>query len=228
MPEVNGVLLGVVVDNIDPEGQARVKVRFQHRHSSGGLDRERNIRRDEERDELWARVATLMAGDNRGTWFMPDVGDEVLVAFNAGDPTRAYVLGALWNRTNQPPESMQGGNQKKVLRTRNGLEITLNDVDGQESLTIETPGGQKLVMRDGPGEIQIADANSNSVTFEAAGITVNAPAKVTINAGTVRISAAAITVSAGLTTFGGTIQCDTLISNSVVSANYTPGAGNVW
>lgn len=228
MPQINGVLLGVVVDNIDPSSRGRVKVRFQHRHSLGGLDRERNIRRDDERDELWARVATLMAGDNRGTWFMPDVGDEVLVAFNAGDPTRAYVLGALWNSTNQPPESMQGGNPKKVLRSRNGLEITLNDVDGHESLTIETPGGQKLVLSDGPGEIQIADANSNSVTFEAAGITVNAPARVTINAGTVRISAASITVDAGLTKFGGTIQCDTLISNSVVSANYTPGVGNVW
>jgi phage baseplate assembly protein V len=229
MPQLNGVLPGLVVDNNDPESRGRVQVRFAHHPSPGPFDRNSNVRRsDEERDELWARVATLMAGNNRGTWFMPDVGDEVLVAFDAGDPTSAYVIGALWSRRNQPPEFMQSGNDKKVLRSRNGLKITLNDVDGQEDLTLETPGGQKLVLSDGPGRIHIADANSNSVAFEAAGITVTATANVTVNAGTVRIRAGAITIDAGMTTFAGTIQCDTMISNSVVSASYTPGAGNVW
>jgi uncharacterized protein involved in type VI secretion and phage assembly len=227
MPQLNGVLPGLVVDNDDPDSQGRVKVRVQNRRA-GSFDRDRNAARHEPHEELWARVATLMAGNNRGTWFIPDVGDEVLLAFDAGDSTRAYVVGALWNRTNPPPEFMDARNDKKVLRSRNGLKITLNDVDGQEDLTLETPGGQKLVLRDGPGRIHIADANSNSVAFEAAGIMVDASATVTVNAATVRIRAGAITVDAGLTTFAGTIRCDTMISNSVVSASYTPGAGNVW
>jgi len=229
MPQLNGVLPGLVVDNNDPESRGRVQVRFPPHRSPGPFDRDRSVRRDDqEHDEIWARVATLMAGDDRGTWFMPDVGDEVLVAFENADPTSAYVIGALWSRRNPPPEFMSTGNDKKVLRSRNGLKITLNDVDGQEDLTLETPGGQKLALRDGPGRIHITDANNNSVAFEAAGITVDAAATVTVNAATIRVRAAEITIDAGMTRFSGTIQCGTMISNSVVSASYTPGAGNVW
>lgn len=116
----------------------------------------------------------------------------------------------------------------KALRSRGGLKIFLADDRGHESFTVETPNGQKLVLRDGPSEIEISDASGNSVTLAAGGIRVNAAAKVTINASVVEINAGAINVNAGLTKFAGTIQCDTMISNSVVSASYTPGAGNVW
>ena len=115
----------------------------------------------------------------------------------------------------------------KALRFRGDLKITLDDEAGHESFTIETPAGQKLVLRDGPNEIEIKDANGNSVIFRAAGISVNAAAKVTLNASSIEINAAAIKVNANMTQFTGTIQCDTLISSSVISASYTPGAGNV-
>ena len=115
----------------------------------------------------------------------------------------------------------------KALRTRGGVKITVDDAAGQESFTVETPAGQKLILRDGPGKIEIKDGNGNSVIFEAAGISVNAAAKVTLNASAIEINAGAINVNAGHTKFAGTLQCDTMISNSVVSASYTPGAGNV-
>jgi uncharacterized protein involved in type VI secretion and phage assembly len=183
-----------------------------------------------ERFEGWARLATMLAGNNRGTWFIPDVDDEVLVAFEHGDPRRPYVLGGLWNGRDSSPESMDGAgnNYKKVLCSRNGVKVTLDDQDGQEKLVLETPGGQKVTLKDGPGAVTVEDGNGNSVKLETAGITLTASAKVTVNAGQVAISAGMVTVDAGMSKFSGVVQADTVISNSVVSASYTPGAGNIW
>lgn len=249
MPLFHGVLPGIVVDNVDPLAQGRVKVRvdavFPPRHTG----------------EIWVRVATLMAGDRRGSWFMPDIDDEVLVACDAYDSNLAYMVGALWSDARRPPETMQAGNYKKVLRSRNGVEVTLNDENGQESFVIETPGGQKVTLEDGrrsveikdangnvleldsggitvnassrlrvqsAGTVEIEDANGNGLKLDAAGITVNASSKLRVqSAGTVEISCSMLTVNAGMSRFSGVVQCDTMISNSVVSASYTPGAGNI-
>src|SRR5436309_273139 len=81
---------------------------------------------------------------------------------------------------------------------------------------------------DGQGRVKILDSNGNSVKLESAGITVTASAKVTINASTAQISAGMVSVDAGMSKFSGVVQCSTLITNSVVSASYTPGAGNIW
>jgi len=214
-----GVYVGQVTDIKDPDGQGRVRVKLPWSPDSGdGLY------------EVWARLAVLMAGNNRGTWFIPDVNDEVLISFEAGDPRRPYVVGALWNGQDTPPESMDGGgrNFKKTIRSRNGVKVVLDDTDGQEKLTIETPGGQIMTLQDGPGAIEIKDSNGNSIKLEASGITVNAAAKVTISAGQVEVSAGMVTVNAGMSKFSGVVQADTVITNSVVSASYTPGAGNIW
>ena len=214
-----GVLPALVTDIKDPDNQGRVKVTLPWSVDAKGA-----------RYEGWARLATLMGGNNRGSWFVPDVDDEVLVAFEQGDPRRPYVLGGLWNGRDAAPESMDGGgnNYKKVLRSRNGVKVTLDDQDGQEKMILETPGGQKVTLKDGPGAVEIVDGNGNSIKLETSGITITAAAKVTINAGQVAVSAGMVTVDAGMSKFSGVVQCDTLISNSVVSASYTPGAGNVW
>jgi uncharacterized protein involved in type VI secretion and phage assembly len=182
------------------------------------------------RYEAWARLATMMGGANRGSWFIPDANDEVLIAFEGGNPRRPYVIGSLWNGSDNPPESMDGAakNNVKVLRSRNGVKVTLDDSDGQEKMILETPGGQKITMKDGPGSVEIVDSNGNSIKLETSGITVNASAKVTINASTVEISAGMVTVNAGMSKFSGVVQADTVITNSVISASYTPGAGNIW
>jgi uncharacterized protein involved in type VI secretion and phage assembly len=214
-----GVYPALVSDIRDPDGRGRVKVKFPWiSDSAGGAY------------EVWARLATLMAGPNRGTWFVPDPNDEVLVAFEFGDPRRPYVVGALWNGVDSPPESMDGAgrNFKKVIRSRNGVKVTLDDTDGQEQFVCETPGGQKVTLKDGPGTVTIEDSNGNSIKLETAGITVTASAKVTVNASAVEVSAGMVTVNAGMSKFSGVVQCDTLISNAVVSTSYTPGAGNIW
>ena len=75
--------------------------------------------------------------------------DEVLVAFDAGDIRRPYVIGALWNDTDSPPATMDANNTRKLLRSRSGVQITLDDQDGQESILVETPGGQRLLLKGG-------------------------------------------------------------------------------
>ena len=108
------------------------------------------------------------------------------------------------------------------------MKVTLDDQDGEESFICETPGGQKITLKDGAGSVEIVDSNGNSVKLEASGITLNASAKVTVQASQVAVSAGMVTVDAGMSKFSGVVQCDTLISNSVISASYTPGAGNIW
>jgi uncharacterized protein involved in type VI secretion and phage assembly len=214
-----GAFPALVTDINDPDGLGRVKISLPWSPDTAGG-----------RYETWARLATFMAGKNRGSWFIPDVDDEVLIVFEGGDPRRPYVIGSLWNGTDTPPESMDGAgkNFKKVLRSRNGVKLTMDDNDGREQFILETPGGNKLTLKDGPGAVEIVDSNGNSIKLETSGITITAAAKVTVNASQVAVSAGMVTVDAGMSKFSGVVQCDTLISNSVVSASYTPGAGNIW
>ena len=214
-----GVYPALVTDIKDPDGQGRVKVTLPWSADSAGA-----------RYEAWARLATMMGGNNRGSWFVPDNNDEVLVAFEGGDTRRPYVIGGLWNGSDKPPESMDGSgkNDKKVLRSRNGVKVTLDDSSGKETFIAETPGGQKVTLKDGPGAVEIVDSNGNSIKLESSGITLTASAKVTINAGQMAISAGMVTVDAGMSKFSGVVQADTVISNTVISSSYTPGAGNIW
>ena len=214
-----GVYTAEVVDIVDPEGQGRVRVRLPWSVDGYG-----------EEYQAWARVTTMMAGADRGTWFIPQEGDEVLVAFNAGDTRHPYVIGSMWNGQDNPPETMDsaGNNYAKTIQSKNGVRVSLNDQDGEESLTLETPGGQSFILKDGPGAIEIEDSNGNSIKLGTTSITVEAAVKVTINTTVAEIKASSMTVDCPFTRFSGVVQTDTLISNSVVSASYTPGAGNIW
>ena len=129
-----GVYPALVDDVRDPDGQGRVRVRLPWAADAGGAAY-----------LAWARQATLMAGDQRGTWFVPEPGDEVLVAFEAGDPRRPFVLGALWNGTDATPETMDGAgrNNVRVIHSRSGHQIRLDDTAGAEKVVIQTNGGQR-------------------------------------------------------------------------------------
>jgi uncharacterized protein involved in type VI secretion and phage assembly len=213
MATLNGVYSASVVDNRDPDGLARVLVRV-------------SAPTDVISGDLWARVATMMAGRNRGTWFIPDVGDEVLVAFERGDGKEAYVIGALWNAKSRPPAESPA--DVKLIRSRNGITLRIRDDRNNNALVLETPGGQRITLQDNPGSVRVEDANGNSVMLSASGMTVNTSAALTVNASRVEVSAGLLTVNAGMSRFSGVVQCDTMISNSVISASYSPGAGNIW
>jgi uncharacterized protein involved in type VI secretion and phage assembly len=120
---INGVVVGVVTNNQDPEKMGRVKVKFPWLSDAD--------------ESNWARVAAPMAGNARGFYFLPEVDDEVLVAFEHGDARFPYVVGALWNGTDAPPEDNgDGKNNVRVIKSRSGHVIRLTDEDGKEKIEI--------------------------------------------------------------------------------------------
>lgn len=165
---IGGVVIGIVTNNLDPDGLYRVKLKFPWR--------------DDGDESYWARIATLMAGNDRGAYFLPDVGDEVLVAFEHGDISHPFVLGALWNGQDKPPESNSDGkNNVREIKSRSGHEIILDDTNGTEKIEIHTKAGHKITLDDSSGgeKIEIVDksggnsikmdSNQNSIGIESAG-----------------------------------------------------------
>ena len=128
-----GLVVGVVTNNQDPDGLGRVKVRFPW------------LSDDEE--SHWARIAVPMGGKERGTYFLPEVDDEVLVAFEHGSPSFPYVLGALWNGKDVPPTTKDDGkNNLRMIKSRSGHVIKLNDEDGKETVEIVDKKGNSIVI----------------------------------------------------------------------------------
>jgi uncharacterized protein involved in type VI secretion and phage assembly len=214
-----GAYPALVQDVRDPDNQGKVKVSLPWSPDPGGSSY-----------QAWARVATMMAGNDQGSWFIPDTNVEVLVIFLGGDPRHPCVIGALWNGRDSPPQSMDaaGNNNIKTIRSRNGVAVTLDDTVGAEALTLETPGGQKIVLQDGPGSILIQDSNGNSIQLGTSGITIQTNSQVSVSASQAQVTATMVNVNAGMSVFNGVSQHDTVITNSVISASYTPGAGNIW
>lgn len=146
---IAGVVPGLVSNNQDPDSLGRVKVRFAW--PDGGNPVETG----------WARVLGPGAGDTRGLYLLPEVGDEVLVAFERGDPRLPYVLGGLWSTNASPPEDNQNGtNDHRSITSRSGHVVRLDDTQGSEQIEIA----------DGSGNNHVVIATSdNSIHIEAQG-----------------------------------------------------------
>jgi len=120
---IEGVVTGVVTNNKDPDGHGRVKLKFPWL--------------SDQEESWWARVAAPMAGKERGFYFLPEVDDEVLVAFEHGDPRFPYVIGALWNSQAKPPlTNTDGKNNVRAIKSRSGHTVTLDDTQGEEKILI--------------------------------------------------------------------------------------------
>jgi uncharacterized protein involved in type VI secretion and phage assembly len=219
-PRLPGVYTALVTDVQDPDGQGRVQVMLPFVHGDQGPGA-----------SAWARLATLMAGNGRGSWFIPEVDDEVLVAFEAGDPRRPVVIGALWNGQDSPPETMDADNNLRSITSRARHKLTFDDTAGAEKVVLETNGGHQLVLDDASGgTVTLTHSNGAKIEIDSSGkVAVTANAKVTIDAPAgLDITAAMVNVDAAMSKFSGVVKADTVITNSVISASYTPGAGNVW
>ncbi|MEG4173918.1 MULTISPECIES: phage baseplate assembly protein V [unclassified Microcoleus] len=154
-----GVTVGIVTNNKDEEGLGRVKVKFPWLSETD--------------ESYWARVLTPMAGKQRGLYFLPEVDDEVLVAFDRGDISSPYILGGLWNGQDKPPESnTDGKNNLRVIKSRSGHQIILDDTENAEKITI----------RDGTGKNQIViDSKNNSISIEGEkDISIKAKGKISL------------------------------------------------
>jgi uncharacterized protein involved in type VI secretion and phage assembly len=215
---LSGCHLAQVVDVSDPDSLARVKVKLLTLDGDGQA-------------EIWARVAVPFAGAGRGALLIPDVGDEVLVAFVAGDPRFPIVIGGLWNGADRPPEAFPGDRVDRWTFTgKAGTRVALVEASpGQAKIEFITPSGVKGTLTDeGGGRIQFEDTAGNSLTMDTQGITLQAASKVKVQAAQVEVSAGMVKVDAGLSSFSGIVKCDVLQATTVVAATYTPGAGNIW
>jgi uncharacterized protein involved in type VI secretion and phage assembly len=198
---IEGIVLGIVTNNQDPEQVGRVKVKFPWLMDSD--------------ESYWARVATLMAGKDRGTFFLPEVGDEVLVAFDHGDINHPYVIGALWNGVDTPPETnADGKNTIRTIKSRSGHAIRFDDNDEQkqEKLEIKTNAGHTIVLDDSAGKekIEIKDkTGNNKITIDSVQNSINIE------------SAMQLKIKANMVEIEGTTSL-TLKSNAVLTIQGLP------
>ncbi|HEX6745747.1 MAG TPA: phage baseplate assembly protein V [Longimicrobium sp.] len=168
---IYGVVTAVVTDNKDPDGLGRVKLRFPWLA--------------DEDESAWAPVASPMAGNERGIWFLPEVEDEVLVAFLHGDLRQPFVLGALWNGKDKPPETNSDGNNDiRLIKTRSGHIVRFTDKDGSEKIEVIDKGGKNSIVIDTSGDTVtitsgkdvVIDASSGKLTLKAQDVEIKASA----------------------------------------------------
>ncbi len=213
----HGAQLAEVVSVRDPEGISRVQVRLVGPDADGHAP-------------VWARVAAAFAGPDRGAFFVPDVGDEVLVIFVNGDPRFPVVVGGLWNGSQAPPETLGGDRVDRwTITGKAGTRIAIvEDAPGRERIVFETPGGASGELTDeGGGRLQV-DVAGTRIRADASGVLVDAPGTVEVRASKVQVTAGVVQVDAALASFSGVVRCEVLQATTVVAATYTPGAGNIW
>jgi uncharacterized protein involved in type VI secretion and phage assembly len=169
-----GVAVALVTQNQDEEGLCRVKVRYPW-HA-------------QPRESYWARLAVPMAGAGRGAVFIPEVGDEVLVAFEREDLRFPYVLGALWNGKDKPPlANDDGANDKRGVTSRKQHYLLFDD-GAQGVVALAHENGAMVRFTD--HEIELKDSQGNLVRIEKSGaMTLQASTKLTIKAATIAIEA---------------------------------------
>ena len=172
-----GMTTAIVTNIQDPDKLGRIKVKFPWLSDKD--------------ESYWARMATPMAGAERGMFFLPEVNDEVLVAFEQGMVEFPYILGGLWNGKDKPPETNSDGkNNKRIIKSRSGHLITLDDNDqdakieikdgsGKNRIVISTADNAIYIISDGDMTIQ---SQSGMLTLAGNGITMKSDAEVVIQA----------------------------------------------
>ncbi len=168
---VKGVSVGIVTDNKDSSGQARVKVRFPWHGKSS--------------KSSWARVG-MMTGKGHGIYFLPEVGDEVLCAFDKGDIRFPYVVCSLWNGEHSSPvDNADGKNDLRLIRTRSGHEVVFDD-GSEGSIDIHTSGKKQVYLDE--HKIEITDGGSNLITMDLDGGSIEVKAAQSIKLSAPQIS----------------------------------------
>lgn len=184
---VHGLQIGIVVQlQDDPDGEDRIRVRVPVI--------------DNNDQGIWTRVASLDAGQDRGAFFRPEIGDEVIVGFINDDPRDAVVLGMLHSSAKPAPITAQDVNHEKGFTTRSKMHLQFND--DTKTITIDTPAGNSIRIDEQGMTIEIKDQNSNKITMDTAGIKLESPMNVEIKAGVNLSLSAAATLSIGALSLG--------------------------
>jgi len=206
--QLQSLQLAQVVDNVDPDGRGRIKIRLQATQM-----------------ELWASVVAPSAGQGYGVSFIPRLDEIVVLAFIT--PEVPLVLGSVWAGQSSVPEDADPQEDHYVVRTPAGTVVEFDDGDGPK-IEMRTRSGYRININEGSsGEVTI-ERGAQSVKLTASEINIDSSGPVNINSSTVNVSAAMVQVDAGMSKFSGVVQADTVIATSVVGTTYTPGAGNIW
>lgn len=192
--KIYGVITGIVTNNQDPDELGRVKIKIPR--ISG------------EDESNWARVISFMAGKDRGAFFLPEVDDEVLVAFECGNINMPYVIGSLWNGEDVPPETNSDGeNNIRIIKSRSGHIIKLDDTDGEEKIEIVDKNENNMIIIDTKNEkisiksnkdIEISAPNGK-IIMDAKDIEITSSASAKIEASSVDLEASGNTNIKGAT-----------------------------
>jgi len=215
--------LATVVNVLDPDNRNRVQVRV---YGVDGVS--------DQDAPVWARVVVPFAGANRGAFFIPDIGDEVLVVYLAGDPRFPVVLGGLWNGKDSAPDSLGGSGasvDRWTITGKAGTKIAIIEDSSGPTIQFTTPGQLSGKMTDsGGGSIEFTNASQTSVKIDSSGVTISAPTgQVNVTAASgVTVTAAQVTVNAAMSTFSGIVKCMMVDATVVKGDSYTPGVGNIW
>ncbi len=217
-----GAFVATVINVQDPNSLNRIQVRV---FDTDGIS--------DQDGAVWARVVVPFAGDNRGCFFIPDVGDEVLVVYLGGDSRYPVVLGGLWNGHDTAPDSFGGSGTSVDRWTITGkarTKIAIIEDSTGPTIQFTTPGQLTGKMTDSDGSIEFSDINQTSIRIDSSGVTINAPtAQVQVTAAaSMTLTAPMLTVDAAMATFSGVVQCQVMQATTVVATTYTPGAGNIW
>jgi uncharacterized protein involved in type VI secretion and phage assembly len=187
-----GVVLAQVIDNVDMAGLGRVQIRFPFLPEV----------------DPWARVATFMAGMGYGAYFIPQKGDEVLVAFNHGDVNDPYIVGCLWNGVDRPPTLLPtDAISKRIIRTPQGHEVVFDDVG--QSITITNSTKQKITI--GPSKVEMETTEGKTTfTLDTVGnVSIQSTLSIELKAPAITIEGDTVTVKGKVrTTIGDGQSCD--------------------
>lgn len=162
-----GLQVGVVTQlGGDPAGEQRIRVRLPLLQGPN--------------DTVWARLLQAQASDGYGAFFLPEVGDEVVVAFFDNDPSNPVVLGSLYSSRRKPPHALEGQNDIKAWVTRCGHRLEFDDKD--KRVTLSTPANNRVVLSDEGQSIVLQDQSGNKVELHRAGITIDTPGDLRLSA----------------------------------------------
>jgi uncharacterized protein involved in type VI secretion and phage assembly len=208
-PGYFGLYPAFVTNLVDSANLGRVEVSLPWL----GTDGNRGVR-------AWATLCTPYADNNQGLEILPEVGSQVLVAFEAGNLRRPYIIGAAWNGQESLPNAPDSANNLRVWQSRSGSRLEFDD-STPPKVSITMKSGHKVVLDDAAQQISITHASGCSITLTVTGIEINANVSVDVTAPMVNVNAA-------ISTFSGIVEAQTVIADSfVISPAYTPGVGNL-
>ncbi|WP_223064984.1 phage baseplate assembly protein V [Streptomyces sp. IB201691-2A2] len=210
-PGYFGVYPAIVTDLVDERTLGRVEVSFPWLGEEG----DRDVR-------AWATLCSPYADGDQGLLVLPEVGSQVLVSFEAGNPRRPYVIGSAWNGRAALPHRPDKANNLRQLRSRADSRLQFDDAGGAEAVRITMASGHEVTLDNGGQTVTVRHGMGCVVRLTATSVEIEANVSVDVKA-------PMVSVNAPLSTFSGLVKCGTLVTEQmVISPAYTPGAGNIW